>query len=273
MLHPSKYISTQKLYVLPCTLYIKPLLRILCYNFDIVMGGREEREWKIFGGRDDHELKFKSYGILILNRPITISPEKMIKLWNEACWRITIDGGTDRWFEFVNQHSLPLSLPNYVTGDFDSIKPKTLEFCQNQDEITVKNTPDQDFTDFDKALDCFVAISEHSGRLDQIFSNINTLARVQLDGFILSQSAITWLLHPGYHRIHIPDYLRSQKVYCGVLPFSEAKVTSKGLKWNLNSNTIKFGGLLSSSNTYDGSPVVEIDTDANIIWTMGCEKY
>ncbi|CAH1400881.1 unnamed protein product [Nezara viridula] len=236
----------QKFNVLHPIVYLKPLLRNFCHNLHIDMNGRKEKEWKIFSEQDDYELKFKSYGILILNRPITVSPEKVIKLWNEACWRITIDGGTDKWFDFVKQHSLSPSLPNYVTGDFDSIKHETLEFCKQQDEITVINTPDQDFTDFDKALDvlmktcphkldCFVAVLEHSGRLDQTFSNINTLARASIDGFMISESAITWLLCPGYHRIYIPHYLRNRKAYCGILPFApEAKVTTKGLKWNLS---------------------------------------
>lgn len=78
-----------------------------------------------------------------------------------ACWRITIDGGTDKWFDFVNQHSLSLSLPNCVTGDFDSIKPETLEFCEQQDEIIVINTPDQNFTDFDKAVDVLIKKCPH----------------------------------------------------------------------------------------------------------------
>lgn len=69
-----------------------------------------------------------------------------------ACWRMTVDGGTDRWFDFVEKNSLSLPLPNYVTGDFDSVRPKTLDFCKQREEITIKNTPDQNYTDFHKAL-------------------------------------------------------------------------------------------------------------------------
>lgn len=48
------------------------------------MDGKKGKEWKIFGGQDDCEMKLNKYGILILNRPIAVSPEKVIKLWNEG---------------------------------------------------------------------------------------------------------------------------------------------------------------------------------------------
>lgn len=237
-----------------------------------------DKDWNIFSGNGSLS-NFGTYGILILNRPITISPGNMSQLWTNACWRITVDGGTDRWFDYVKEHSLNLPFPNYVTGDFDSIKPETMEYCQKQVEITITNTPDQDYTDFDKGLntlistcpqklDCFVVVCENSGRLDQIFSNLNTLCRASLHGFLLSKPSITWMLHPGNHRIHIPPPLCNQTELCGVLPLSKpAKVSSMGLKWNLNDHIIEFGGIISSSNTYDGSPIVNITTDATVIWT------
>ncbi|XP_014290782.1 thiamin pyrophosphokinase 1 [Halyomorpha halys] len=242
-----------------------------------------DRDWNIFC-EDGSLSNIGTYGILILNRRISLSPEKMCQLWSNACWRVTVDGGTDRWFNFVKDHSLNLPPPNYVTGDFDSIKPETMDLCKKQDGITVLNTPDQDFTDFDKGLhvlittcpqklDCFLVVCENSGRLDQIFSNLNTLCRASLDGFLITKPSICWVLPPGKHRIHIPPPLCNQSELCGVLPLSKpAKVSSKGLKWNLNNNIIEFGGLISSSNTYDGSPVVELTTDTTIIWTMSHGK-
>lgn len=69
-----------------------------------------------------------------------------------------MDGGTDKWLEYVykkrcctweNMNSL--FLPDLVTGDFDSVLPETLERCRSAG-IKVVNTDDQMETDYTKAL-------------------------------------------------------------------------------------------------------------------------
>lgn len=68
----------------------------------------------------------------------------------------TADGGTDRWYEFVSSLSKDSGLkklhPDLTSGDFDSIRPKTLQQCRDNG-VTVVRTPDQDKTDFHKALE------------------------------------------------------------------------------------------------------------------------
>lgn len=253
-------------------------------SFGNIMPCKDEKEWKIFSQLNRYTLNFENYGILILNRPIAISPKILSSLWQNASWRITVDGGTNRWFHFIEQNSLDLPLPSCVTGDLDSIKPEIFQFCKKQNEISIVHTPSQDCSDFEKALnvlvetcpvklDSFVAILEHSGRLDHTFTNINILSRTPLQGFLLSESDLTWLLQPGFHRIHIPDYLRNKEEWCGILPFSSlANVTTTGLKWNLNNSPIGFGRVFSSSNTYNGNPEVELITDSTVIWTMSYGK-
>lgn len=56
---------------------------------------------------------------------------------------------------------------------------------------------------------------------------------MDLPGYVFSSDSITWLLLSGYHRIHIPPYLIEQEEYCGILPFQNGTITSKGLKWDL----------------------------------------
>ncbi|XP_032456322.1 thiamin pyrophosphokinase 1 [Nasonia vitripennis] len=119
-------------------------------------------------------------------------------------------------------------------------------------------------------------LAETSGRLDQIVSNINTLYKshklfndvpvIQIAG-----ESLTWLLKPGVHKIIIPEEIVKSKTWCALIPFGNANscVSTTGLKWNLNKTCMKFGELVSTSNTYDGHPEVTVDTNVNLVWCMG----
>lgn len=201
--------------------------------------------------------------------------------------RITVDGGTNRWLSWLRQHNLEDKLrpPNLITGDLDSCHRESIAFFNKS---RVVQTIDQDETDFTKSLrvlepfvdemnlENIIALCETSGRLDQILANINTLfknlqkpAEISRPVFILSANSLSWLLTPGDHEIHIPDSVK--KLWCALIPVLEpTMVTTNGLKWNLTNHTMKFGGMVSTSNTYDGvSDLVKISTDKPLLWSMG----
>lgn len=46
-----------------------------------------------------------------------------------------------------------LGLPDLVTGDLDSIHPNTVAMLREK-SVHIESTPDQDFTDFCKAVKC-----------------------------------------------------------------------------------------------------------------------
>lgn len=238
-----------------------------------------EYNWNLLKDGTELSSNLGNYGILILNMKIKIKPSFMSTLWKNAAWRITVDGGTDWWLDYTRKHNLSLEMPDQITGDFDSIKPETLEFFKSQRNVSVVETPDQDYTDFDNALKClfessktkidsYLVILEHSGRLDKTFADVNTLSYKDVPGYMLTSTSITWLLPPGTHHIDIPLYLRQSSAWCAILPFHSSKIMSSGLKWNLGNRTVEFGGLISSSNTYDGSPVVTITNEKTVIWSM-----
>nr|ATU82997.1 secreted hypothetical protein [Pristhesancus plagipennis] len=247
--------------------------------------------WSPLDLKEPFKLNLKNYAVLILNRPISLPSKLMESLWNGASVRSTVDGGTTTWFDYVKKHDLKLNnkYPDIISGDFDSISPELLKTCE-ENGVYVEKTPDQDYTDFEKAiwvikrhyakqLDSLIAVIDNADRLDHTFSNLNTLYRVRQSifpetnttAFILSSVSLTWMLEPGQHSVSIPNYLSKQQVWCGILPFKPVKnhITTTGLKWNLENNSVEFGGLISSSNTYDGSNEVTINTDAEILWSMG----
>lgn len=250
----------------------------------------------------------KNYAIIVLNRPIHADKEVVECLWNHgeinikfnktdnkicenflASVRVTVDGGTNRWLNWLKKHNLEDKLrpPNLITGDLDSCHNESIDFFSKS---RVVKTVDQDETDFTKSLrvleplvnevnlENVIALCETSGRLDQILANINTLFKIHMKPsaisrpvFILSANSLSWLLAAGDHRIYIPDSVK--KLWCAMIPFEPTTVTTEGLKWNLTNQTMKFGGIVSTSNKYDSvSDVVKISTDKALLWSMGISK-
>lgn len=70
--------------------------------------------------------------------------------------RITVDGGTEKWLQWIQKYKRDkeeVLLPDIITGDMDSLPKNVLNyFISKNDNIKVVVTPDQDETDFFKAL-------------------------------------------------------------------------------------------------------------------------
>lgn len=197
------------------------------------------------------------FAVVVLNRRISVPVEVTTNLWQNAAIRCLVDGGANRWHQFLVNNNLSnseLKSPDFITGDFDSILEETMTyFKENSPEsIKIVNTPDQNETDFTKSLRVLksnldrlnvrnvIVFQEFSGRLDQMMGNINTLYKCEsilLENsrvFLLSSSSMTWLLKPGQHSIEIPRDLVENKRWCSLLPIGEkAIVTTDGLKWDL----------------------------------------
>lgn len=235
----------------------------------------------------DNNLKSAEYGVLILNSPTKLTNDNLWNIWNHGKIRVLVDGGSESWV--FSRKDKELALPHLVTGDFDSISPETLQAFKQNEEIKVVNTPDQNYTDFTKALkelnnykmkneirleNIYVMTEMIEGRIDQVMANINTLFMAQklfpgMRIFRLSSDSISWLLTPGTYSISIPEILRVNQDWCSLVPVgAPAVLTTSGLKWNLNNHKCFFGEMVSTSNTYDGSPKVEIQTDSPILWSM-----
>ncbi|XP_063824049.1 thiamin pyrophosphokinase 1 isoform X2 [Ostrinia nubilalis] len=243
------------------------------------------------------------YAIVILNRPISQKQEFITNLWNNALVRMTVDGGTTRWDKFLKE--LPenvqstMKYPDLITGDFDSIGQDILQkykkSCKvkSSTNLNVIHTPDQDYTDFTKALielckhcqqidmeiDHVLTICQSSGRLDQILGNIQTLFLATEKAllspntrvYIITDDAVSWLLCPGEHIISIPEQTRFHKrAWCSLVPIGEtcSYVTTTGLKWNLVNQPLRFGEVVSTSNTFDGSETVTVKCSNTVLWSM-----
>ncbi|XP_061442502.1 thiamin pyrophosphokinase 1 isoform X8 [Rhineura floridana] len=196
--------------------------------------------------------------LLILNQPL--NKGHFHHLWSRAVLRACADGGANRLYHITEGNherwswpschltagpveismdwlDVTCFLPDYISGDFDSISPEVKEY------YTIKGcelieTPDQDLTDFTKCLQILQQKIEKKGL-------------------------------QGKHKLCVNTGVEGS--WCGLIPIGSSCdcVTTTGLKWNLDRSILKFGTLVSTSNTYDESGVVTIETDKPLLWTMG----
>lgn len=87
-------------------------------------------------------------------------------------------------------------------------------------------------------MEAVVAVCENTGRLDHILSNLNTLQRSpdilgSIPLYLRTRDSLSWVLHPGRHRIHVDDSVTNE--HCGLVPLGHpAIVTSSGFKWDMS---------------------------------------
>ena len=129
-------------------------------------------------------------------------------------------------------------------------------------------------TSFDSAsTDAFsvVAYGAFGGRVDHLMANLNmAYAYPCFERFyLMSDESMATLLPPGSH--HIEFNRDAEDGSCGLIPLGRRceRVLTKGLKWNLDGERpLEFGELISTSNQMVAD-VIEIETDAPLLWTTG----
>ncbi|GMR39833.1 hypothetical protein PMAYCL1PPCAC_10028, partial [Pristionchus mayeri] len=217
-------------------------------------------------------------------------------LWNSATLRACTDGGANLIVDRVRASEL--LAPSLISGDMDSISPEAMLFFGGRSDCEILNTPDQDKTDLTKCLELVAERVERlasapahvlilgglSGRFDHSLATINSLlnargifertGKTKDHGpdqtppvYLIDGENLTFVVGEGAHSLS-PD--RSLLTgMCGVVPFCqrETRVTTSGLRWNLDDTPMEFGGIVSTSNeTVDDQ--IAIRTTAPLIVTL-----
>lgn len=160
---------------------------------------------------------------------------------------IAVDGGSNYLQEIT---------PHYVLGDFDSINS---DLKKKYEHLSI-HTPDQEKSDLEKALDFaksknatkIVVLAALGGdRLDHHIGNLSLLKQYydkDCPIFLMSNKQTVLFLKDETVEIAVPI-----NEHCGFVGFPKAKVTTVGLKWDVQDWETELGNKVSISNLTNSS--------------------
>lgn len=160
------------------------------------------------------------------------------------------------------------------TGDFDKIQDIE-EIRARQEPIEIINTPDQDKTDLEKAIEILIErgfpaaniVWATGRRADHAIANITDIV-----GY---KDQIKLVIFDDYSKI-FPLVGVFEKWYAAETPISLIPVgevngiTTSGLKYNLNNESLKLGHRIGSSNEAESDGIVRISASEGDLLIMEC---
>ena len=174
------------------------------------------------------------------------SPQALARAVSRAPRLIAVDGGADA--------ALAMGyMPDLATGDFDSISDAARDTLG---EARLHHTPDQEQTDFDKALALVdapfvLAVGFTGARLDHTLAAMSTLLRAPSRRVILDTGDDLCLLCPPRLRLALA---RGTRV--SLYPMAPMRCRSSGLHWPTTPLHFAPNGRIGTSNAATGAPVV-----------------
>ncbi len=179
----------------------------------------------------------KTSTILILNGDI---PSRKIfnKFYKKGDYVICADGG-------ANSAAILGILPNIIIGDLDSITRTNLNIFKKKG-VEIRKIKEQETTDFEKALmyiveyclNNVIVFGAVSSRPDHTLNNFSVLKRYYklIDIKIIDKDFEIFYLNNEIKR----KYKKGRVVSFMAMPLAKG-VSSKGLKYKLNKDTLEYG--------------------------------
>lgn len=177
---------------------------------------------------------------------------------------------TDGAFHYLKELDFPLDQLDFISGDFDSHSGEDSGVYQDKFIFT----PDQDKTDFQKALELLLeqGVSDvdvyggSGGEMDHFLGNLTVASffKEQLEIHFFDEFS-TYFFIPNSFKTKV-----SERQLVSVYPFPFAKnVTTKGLNWSLNGEDLDQTKRIGTRNIAVGEHL-EIDFDeGNLLLFLG----
>ncbi|CAD8093299.1 unnamed protein product [Paramecium sonneborni] len=187
--------------------------------------------------------------ILILNTQIN---QKVFDFYyTPNAYLICADGGANRLYQYQKK-----IIPQCIIGDLDSLKLEIQEYYSSLNCPIIK-IDDQDTSDFEKALyfiqqqpdiHRIIILGGLTERFDQTINSLHTLAKFNFHGELISDYSIVRYFNKGIHKFQFSE-IESLKGISLFPQGTQARINTKGLKWDVTQNNpLIFGQFISTSN-------------------------
>lgn len=163
-------------------------------------------------------------------------------------------------------------IPDFLVGDFDSIKPEVLKRYEQKGTKCVTLIPEKDFTDTHIALDKAVELGysridmagAFGSRWDHSLGNLNLLYYAFQQGvdlrLIACENEIS-IIGEGEH-----IFAKRENFYWSFLAlFEDVNISIENMKYNLKNREVKRGESIGLSNEFLGDAKITIKKGSAII--------
>lgn len=168
---------------------------------------------------------------------------------------------TDGAFHYLKQHKFPLNQLDFISGDFDShkIEEEIIQQAQNHG-FEIIETPDQNKTDFHKALELILAkgfenidvYGGSGGEQDHFLGNLSVAYafKDKLNLQFFDEYSSYYFIPKNFSISDVKGKMIS------LMPFPIAKnIETKGLKWPLHQEDLILGERIGTRNIAENKDV------------------
>jgi len=122
-----------------------------------------------------------------------------------------------------------------------------------------------------------VCCGAFGGRLDQVMGILNAVHKysTHFDRIILfGDGNAAERISAGSHVLHFGGSFSSSPLHCGLIPIDGPcrDVSTRGLRWNLTNQSMRFGGLISVCNLLAEREVAVVCSEP-LLWTMELPEH
>lgn len=171
--------------------------------------------------------------------------------------------GVDRGMEFLYRHQI---LPNYIVGDFDSVKKEIGDYYRNETNVPIREfNPVKDASDTEIAIRLAMTLGAKEililgatgGRIDHLWANVQSLAipfKAGIDAVIMDTQNKIRLIGGGETHLKKGE---TYGPYFSVFPLGEEVYgfSIKGAKYPLDNHTLIPYDSLCVSNQFQEDEV------------------